>query len=238
MIKVNNLAFSYKEKQVLKNITFSAETGDILAILGKNAVGKTTLMSVLSGLLEAEAGTISICGEDTTKKITENIKKNIGVMRPITGVFEKMTCFQYLEFVAGLYSISRARILELSEKYQFSSELKNMIKKCSTGTKKKIEFCTAIIHEPLVLFLDEPFESIDPVVVAEMKEYIRAFSQNGKVVLITSHILDVVQNICNKYIIIDNGIVMHSGVIDNNISYDYSNSLEKIFLKTVKGDEK
>ena len=89
MIKVNNLAFSYKEKQVLKNITFSAETGDILAILGKNAVGKTTLMSVLSGLLEAEAGTISICGEDTTKKITENIKKNIGVMRPITGVLPR-----------------------------------------------------------------------------------------------------------------------------------------------------
>lgn len=239
MIEIKDLAFSYKEKEVLKNISFAADAGDILAILGKNAVGKTTLINVLTGLLEAQAGNIFICGEDTTKKLTETIKSKIGVMRPIVGVFEKMTCLQYLEFVAGLYGISRAKILELSEKYQFSSELTRMIKKCSTGTRKKVEFCAATIHDPLVLFLDEPFESVDPVVVSEIKEYIRNFSKNGRTILITSHILDIVQNICTKYIIIDNGTVVHSGEIANSTpSANDVTELERIFLETVNGNEK
>ncbi len=239
MIEIKNLAFSYKEKEVLKEISFSADAGDILAILGKNAVGKTTLINILTGLLEAQAGTISICGENTTQKLTESVKCKIGVMRPIIGVFEKMTCFQYLEFIAGLYGISRDKILKLAEKYQFSSELSRIVKKCSTGTRKKVEFCAAILHDPLVLFLDEPFESVDPVVVSEIKEYIRGFSKEGKTILITSHILDIIQNICTKYIIIDKGMVVYSGRIENTTSFANDvTELEKIFIETVNGNEK
>ena len=238
MLTVYKLAFSYKEKEVLKDISFNAESGEILAVLGKNAAGKTTLINILTGLLEANSGKITICGEDTTNYLSESVKEKIGVMHPIIGVFEKMTCFQYLEFVAGLYSISREKILELSVQYQFESELTQKIKNCSTGTRKKVEFCAAILHEPTILFLDEPFESVDPVVVAEIKELIRNFAEKGRTVIITSHILDIIQNICTDCIIINNGIVAYAGKINQEITAETKGSLEKIFLERVTDDEK
>lgn len=237
MLTVENLAFSYKEKRVLKDISFHLERGDVFAILGKNAVGKTTLINILTGLLEAQDGKILLCGEDTTRRMSENTKTKIGVMRPIAGLFEKMTCYQYLEFVAGLYSVSTEKIVSLSEQYQFASELSRKIKNCSAGTRKKIEFCAAILHNPSILFLDEPFESVDPIVVAEIKEYVKDFASAGKSVVITSHILDIIQNLCNRCIIINDGVVVYSGEITKGVSVDDDQlGLERIFLEVVNNN--
>lgn len=233
MLKVEDLKFSYPQKEVLEQVSFQVDAGDIFAILGKNAAGKTTLINILTGLLEAQDGKISISGEDVTHDFGQHIRMKIGVMRPITGVFLKMRVFQYFEFVAGLYGLNDNKIiLDLANKYELTRELNSKIKNCSTGTIKKIELGAAILHSPDVLFLDEPFESIDPVVSAEIKSYLKYISSKGKSVIITSHILDIVQNLCNKCMILNKGLVVYNDKIDNKTK------LEKIFLETVEDYEK
>ena len=237
VLDVSRLKFSYREKEVLRDISFQVKRGDVFAVLGKNAAGKTTLVNILTGLLCAESGGISLCGEDITKRLGRRVKKAIGVMRPVEGVFEKMTCRQFLEFVAGLYEVPAERTDELMRAYELEGEAERRICKCSAGTRKKIEFCAAIMHDPEVLFLDEPFESVDPVVTSTVKEYIRSFAAGGKSVVITSHILEIIQNISNRAIIISDGKVAWSGDVKKGVMSDDDEGLESIFLRTVKNDE-
>ena len=237
MLSVKNLAFSYKTKDVLKDISFEVRQGQVMAVLGRNAAGKTTLINILTGLLEAKEGEIYICGADSAKRLSRKTKSQIGVMRQINGVFEKMTCYEYLEFIAALYEVNREAISALAQKYEFTSELKRKIKECSAGTRKKIELSAAVIHSPALLFLDEPFESVDPVAAAEIKGYIRSFAESGGAVIITSHILDIIQNICTDCIIIHKGFIEYSGKVNRDIRAEDEEGLEQIFLKVISEDD-
>lgn len=237
MLSVKNLAFSYKTKDVLKDISFEVRQGQVMAVLGRNAAGKTTLINILTGLLEAKEGKIYICGEDSSQKLSRKARARTGVMRPINGVFEKMTCYEYLEFIAALYEVNREAISALAQKYEFTSELKRKIKECSAGTRKKIELSAAVIHSPALLFLDEPFESVDPVVVAEIKGYIQSFAESGGAVIITSHILDIIQNISTDCIIINKGFIEYSAKVNKDIKAGDEEGLERIFLKVISEDE-
>lgn len=231
MLKVENLSFSYPGKDVLKDISFSANRGDLLAILGPNAVGKTTLINILTGKLDIQMGNVTIKELKLNSTLTEQQKQSIGVMRPITGIFLKMTCFEYLSFIGGLYNLPlediKYIVIEIAKKYSFEGELSTEIKKCSAGTIKKLEFSSAIIHNPDILFLDEPFETVDPIVCLEIKTCLKEYALEGKTILITSHILDTIQNLCDKYIIINNGYIVNSGEIKE------STNLEKIFVEVV-----
>lgn len=157
----------------------------------------------------------------------------IGVMQEITGVHLKMTGFEYLCLIAALNNyppdMITERVLFIANKFNFESELHRSIKKYSAGTKKKIEFCAAIVHEPRVLLLDEPFESVDPIVCFEIKQHLKHLVEHGSTVIITSHILETIQNLCNKYIIINQGSVVRCG----NIEKDNGVDLEQIFIEVV-----
>lgn len=215
-------------------MSMKVEDRDIYAVLGRNAVGKTTLLNVLTGVLRPGGGRFSIDGVDLEGGYPESMRMKIGAMRPIVGTFRKMRCEQYLEFVCGLYGVNRSEIYEASKTYEFESELQRTIKNCSAGTVKKIEFCAATIHKPKILFLDEPFEAVDPIVAVEMKERIKDYAGLGNSVIVTSHILDVVQSLCNKYAIINDGTVAREGIIDFGADSEKGmGALEKIFVDVV-----
>ena len=208
MIKIEGLSFSYADKTVLKEIDISADKGDLLAVLGPNGVGKTTLISILTGKLEVQSGKVELCDIDIKDGFSNELKKRIGVMRDIEGLYTKMTGYEYLRFVATLYEYPVDKIDEridyLAKKYNIENEIDRQIKKYSAGTKKKLEFCAAVLHEAEILFLDEPFESVDPVVCFEIKEFLKEYAETqNSIVVITSHILETIEHLCSNYVIIN-----------------------------------
>ena len=163
MIKIEGLSFSYADKTVLKEIDISADKGDLLAVLGPNGVGKTTLISILTGKLEVQSGKVELCDIDIKDGFSNELKKRIGVMRDIEGLYTKMTGYEYLRFVATLYEYPVDKIDEridyLAKKYNIENEIDRQIKKYSAGTKKKLEFCAAVLHEagvPISIITDAP----------------------------------------------------------------------------------
>ncbi|WP_165450494.1 ABC transporter ATP-binding protein [Intestinimonas massiliensis (ex Afouda et al. 2020)] len=233
MIRVSDLNFSYADKCVLQQVSFNVDDGDLFAILGPNAAGKTTLIKLLTGILEMQGGNIIFDDMPLNGTNDYKIRSMIGVMQEITGVHLKMTGFEYLCLIAALNNyppdMITERVLFIANKFNFESELHRSIKKYSAGTKKKIEFCAAIVHEPRVLLLDEPFESVDPIVCFEIKQHLKHLVEHGSTVIITSHILETIQNLCNKYIIINQGSVVRCG----NIEKDNGVDLEQIFIEVV-----
>ncbi len=226
MIKVDKLSFSYSDKAVLNEIDICANNGDLLAVLGPNGVGKTTLINILTGKLEVQRGDVEFDGISIKNDFPNEIKKKIGVMREIEGLYTKMTGYEYLRFIAVLYGYPvdkiDARIIELSKKYNIENEIDRQIKKYSSGTKKKIEFCAAIIHQAKILFLDEPFESVDPVVCYEIKEFLKEYAESqNAIIVITSHILETIEHLCSKYVIINNGYVVDSGEMVEDLENKY-----------------
>ena len=235
MLSVHHLRYAYGEHLVLKDITFTVCDHEILAVLGRNGVGKTTLIHLLTSLLEAQEGEICFDGQDYTHQMSIQIKQQIGVMHPITGVLEKMTCYRYLEFVAGLYGIKRERIFLLASQYDMENELNTSIKNCSLGTRKKVAFIASILHDPKILFLDEPFESIDPFIIAKMKEAILDYAKAGHAVIIATHLLDVVENLCTDCLILHDGLIAYEGKITQ--AEARQSELERIFVEVTGNDE-
>ncbi len=233
MLTVQNVSFSYPSKQVLEDISFQVENHDIFAILGRNAAGKTTLINVIVNLLEKQSGVIQV---DETEVTCANSPHMFGIMRNLTDVYLRMTVYEYLSLVGTLFSVSgkelESRIEHFSKRFEFEEHLYKQLKSCSLGTKKKVSFCAAIIHNPKFVILDEPFDSIDPIVCHEMKQYLTEYAKTEGTILITSHALDLIQNFCNKYIIIHNGTVAAQGDIKA-----YSDRLEKIFVDVVEENE-
>ena len=226
MIKIEGLSFSYADKTVLKEIDISADKGDLLAVLGPNGVGKTTLISILTGKLEVQSGKVELCDIDIKDGFSNELKKRIGVMRDIEGLYTKMTGYEYLRFVATLYEYPVDKIDEridyLAKKYNIENEIDRQIKKYSAGTKKKLEFCAAVLNEAEILFLDEPFESVDPVVCFEIKEFLKEYAETqNSIVVITSHILETIEHLCSNYVIINKGYVVDSGEMVEDLESKY-----------------
>ena len=235
MIVVDRLSFAYSDKEVLTDISFTVEQKDFFAVLGPNAAGKTTLLKVMTGLLKQRDGKITILNNDLSNVLSNNLKLQIGLMHDISGLYLKMTGFEYLSFIAAMYNYPpekiTKRVSELSTLYKLDTEIHKPIKKYSAGTKKKVEFCATLVHEPKILFLDEPFESVDPSATYIMKKNLKLFVEDGGTVVITSHILESIQNLCNKYIIINGGSIVDEGNMD-----DLSIDLESRFMEVIDSD--
>lgn len=231
MINVNHLSFAFTDRKVLKDLSFTVKQGDIYAILGPNGVGKTTLIKLLTGYLKADEGHIIINGKEDPYHFAVKDKRMLGMMMPLTGVYREMTGYEYLSFIGSLYGLNQdslqKRIEALSSELQFTHELGRAIKKYSTGTQKKIAYSAAIIGHVKVLFLDEPFESVDPKVSYEMKQSIKHYVSEGGTVVITSHILETVQNLCNRYMIIDQGKILKTDEMHQD------QNLEDIYMDVI-----
>lgn len=233
MLTIRNISFSYPRKQVLTDVSFQVGEHDIFAILGRNAAGKTTLISVLSGILEQQGGTVEVDGVQISGS---NSAHYFGIMRNLSDLYLKMTGYEYLSLVGTLYNVPgkelHERIMAYAAQFEFTEHLYKKLSTCSLGTKKKVSFCASIIHRPKFVILDEPFDSVDPIVCYEMKRYLTEYARTEGTVIVTSHALDLVQNFCNRYAIIHDGTVAASGNIQENDEH-----LEKIFIDVVGANE-
>jgi ABC-2 type transport system ATP-binding protein len=203
-IRIANLEKRYGATVAVQDLSLSVPKGSMFGFLGPNGAGKSTTIGCLTGLLDPAAGSVEILGAPFTAEST-GLKRRIGVMPETLGLFDPLYAHEFLAFVARMYGLSedetRRRVTELLAALELPTARKKL-GDYSTGMRKRVTFAAAVIHSPEVLFLDEPFESIDPAGVADMKQWLRRFTDQGRTVFITSHVLETVERLCDRVAII------------------------------------
>jgi len=239
-IRITNLVKQYGAVTAVEKLSLSVRAGAIFGFLGPNGSGKSTTNGCLTGLLDPTSGEIEILGERFT---TENasLKRRMGVMPENLGLFEPLYAHEFLAFIARMFGLdeatTRTRVTELLAALELTDTSKTL-SEYSTGMRKRVAFAAAVIHSPEVLFLDEPFESIDPAGVALLKQWLRRYADQGRTVFITTHVLDTVERLCHEVAIITKpGKLVWSGDItalgrDGAIEFEGKSfhALEALFL--------
>jgi ABC-2 type transport system ATP-binding protein len=203
-IKVSHLVKSYGRTVAVEDLSFSVRAGSMFGFLGPNGSGKSTTIGCMTGLLDPTSGEVELLGQRFNAESAQ-IKKRIGVMPETLGLFEPLYAHEFLAFVARMFGLgetaARKRVTELLQALELTDNAKTL-SQYSTGMRKRVAFAAALIHQPEVMFLDEPFESIDPAGVALMKQWLRKFTAEGRTVFITSHVLETVERLCDEVAII------------------------------------
>jgi len=221
-------------KKACDTINLEIEAGDIYGFVGHNGAGKTTLLKSICGIIDFDEGDITVLGKSIIKEPLE-VKKQIAYIPDNPDVYESLTGVQYLEFIADVFQVNQDRRRELIEKYanmfEISDVLQNPISSYSHGMKQKIVVISALIHEPKLLLLDEPFVGLDPKASFLLKEVFKDMVNHGTAIFFSTHVLEVVEKLCNKVAIIKQGKIVAQGLTEEIIS---NQSLESIFMEIAK----
>jgi len=243
VLRVNELSKSYGEVQVITNIEFLINPGEIIGLVGHNGAGKTTILQTIVGLIKADSGNISFSGFDIQNNRNE-YKRLVGFVSEDIPLYDYLTGMEYLQFIGNLWRIPkgelRDRIDNLVSILSLEDKINAFIYTYSKGMKQKLSLISALIHKPKLLVLDEPLTGLDPESSRQMKNYFRSYVSEGNSILFSSHILEVVEKLCDKIILIKNGRILIKDTIKNlTKKVGDNNSLEDVFhyLSTLKGGE-
>ncbi|MBA3901703.1 MAG: ABC transporter ATP-binding protein [Bacteroidetes bacterium] len=240
MISVENFTKNYGQTTVIKNLNLHIEKGQTFCLLGKNGAGKSTLINTVLDLLKTDQGKIRILSMPNNE-LDKETKKKIGVVAEDLLLIEEITGFEYLTFVGKIYGIPKdvlsSRINDLF-KYFFENDadLKKNISKYSTGMKKKIAFCAAIIHLPEVLVLDEPFSGLDPLVANQMLAFIKKYQNGERTIFISSHDLSYIEKIATHIGVLNDGELVYNSTI-GHFTENGANELDAALLKLLKPND-
>jgi ABC-2 type transport system ATP-binding protein len=232
MLVIENVSKTYNGKvKACDDINLTIEGGDIYGFVGHNGAGKTTLLKAIAGIIEFDEGTITIDGK-SIKTQPLQAKKVLAYIPDNPDVYDSLTGIQYLNFIGDVFSVTSDRRRELIEKYarkfEIIDNLNQPISSYSLGMKQKIIIISALIHEPRVLLLDEPFVGLDPKASYLLKELFKEMCKEGVAIFFSTHVLEVVEKLCNKIAIIKKGKIVAQG---DTISIIKDKSLEKLFME-------
>ena len=241
-IVVSGLTKVFRDKPAVDHVSFRVARGRFFGFLGPNGAGKSTTIKMLTGLLRPTAGEAAILGLDLATRLLD-IKRAIGVLPEELPLYERLSGEEYLHFAGRMYGLSREetrrRTDELVEFLSLGDDRAKLIVDYSHGMKKKIALAAALIHNPRVLFLDEPLNGIDPVSGRVVTDLLRRLAQKGVTLFFTSHVLDVVERLCDEVAVIDRGRIVAQGTLDEIRSQrevGKDATLEDVFLKLVAAD--
>jgi len=241
-IVVRDLTKLFRNKPAVDHISFRVARGRFFGFLGPNGAGKSTTIKMLTGLLRPTAGEAAIEGLDLGRQLLD-IKRIIGVLPEELPLYERLSGEEYLHFAGRMHGLSREetrrRTDELLEFLSLTEDRSKLIVDYSHGMKKKTALAAALIHNPRVLFLDEPLNGIDPVSGRVVTDLLRRLAQKGVTVFFTTHVLDVVERLCDEVAVIDRGRIVAQGTLDEireqrEVGRDAT--LEDVFLKLVAAD--
>lgn len=211
-INIIELTKKYESDTVLRGLNLDVPAGSIFGLIGPNGAGKSTLIGCLTGLLEKDSGQIVISGQELNEANELMIKKDVASVLQPPLLFENFTSYEFTTYVCEMYGTESEnlndKIKSLFTYFEIDQYLYVKVRQLSSGSRKKLAFCTAILTEPKLLFLDEPFESVDVISIGRMKTVIRKLRDQGITVFITSHILEVVENLCDDIAILNNGEIL------------------------------
>lgn len=238
MLQIEHLVKKYKgTDKGVKDISLHVEKGDLYAFIGHNGAGKTTLLKCVTGIHGFDSGKILINGINL---ISDPIscKKDMAYIPDNPDLYEYLTGIQYLNFVADIYEVPSKERKERIELYgkelEIFEALEDLIKSYSHGMKQKLALLSALIHEPKLLILDEPFVGLDPKAAVSLKAIMREICENGGAIFFSTHVLEVAEKLCNKVAIIKDGRLIASGTMEELVGQ--KESLEDVFLEVLKMD--
>lgn len=233
MIEIKNYSKSYSGNKVVDDISFKVDDGEIFGFIGHNGAGKTTTIKSIVGILDFEEGDILINGISIKQKPIE-CKRQIAYIPDNPDIYDNLKGIEYLNFIADIFEISKDvrlnRFKKYSDLFGMTRYLGDEISTYSHGMKQKLVIISALIHDPKVLVLDEPFVGLDPKAVFDLKEVMKELCSLGTSVFFSTHILDVAEKLCDKVAIIKAGKIVKIGSMDE-IKGD--TSLENVFLELV-----
>lgn len=208
IIEINNLEKTFSNFKALQGINLEVNQGEIVGLLGPNGAGKTTTLKILTGLLNADQGSIKIMGEQINKKLPSWLKAKIGVVFEESNLYLRLNALDNLKLFAGINNISDERVLELLSEYQLQNALKKEVKNFSKGMKKRLMICRALLAEPEILILDEATGGLDPISAEIIREKILDLKKEGKTVILSTHYLEEADRLCDRIAFINQGQVI------------------------------
>ncbi|RMF64735.1 MAG: ABC transporter ATP-binding protein [Calditrichaeota bacterium] len=234
MIRLEGLSKRFGEKVAVSDLNLTVSKGEILGFLGPNGAGKTTTVKMLTGMLLPTSGSAKVAGFDVVAEPLE-VKKRIGYVPESGALFESLTAWDYLELISELHHLERKtahrRIEEFLTIFDLLEVRDQMLSQYSKGMKQKVLFSAALLHNPQVLFLDEPLSGLDANAALVIKDLLRKFAEQGKTVMFCSHILEVVERVCTRIVIIHRGKIVADGLTADILSQTSQATLEKAFGK-------
>ena len=231
MLKIENLTKAYGDKKAVDNLSLHILPGEIYGFIGHNGAGKTTTLKSVAGILSFDEGDIYIDGISVRDNPVE-CKRKIAYIPDNPDIYDFMTGMTYLNFVSDIFGISFAarkeRIAKYSELFEISGDLAKPISAYSHGMKQKLAIISAMIHEPKLIVMDEPFVGLDPKASHTLKGMMRELCENGGAIFFSTHVLEVAEKLCDKIAIIKGGKLVKSGTTEE-VRGD--SSLENVFLE-------
>ena len=232
IIEINNLKMNFGSKEVLKGIDLKIYKGSIIGYIGPNGAGKSTTVKIILGLLSGYTGSVKVFGEDISTT-SLNYRSKIGYVPEVTELYESLTAKEYLTFIGQLYDMEYEEADEKALKlmsilgidYAYESKLASF----SKGMKQKVSIISSLLHNPEIIFLDEPLSGLDANSVMIIKEIIVNLKKSGKTIFYSSHIMEVVENISDRILVLNNGKIVADGNFEEIKNTNFNGSLEEIF---------
>ena len=235
MLDIRNYTKIYGQgKKACDNVNLQIEAGDIFGFIGHNGAGKSTTIKAVVGVLDFTDGEIFIDGH-SVKKEPIACKEITAYIPDNPDLYEHLTGIQYLNFIADVFKVSRTereeRIKKYGDMFEITASLGDMISSYSHGMKQKVAIISALIHQPKLMVLDEPFVGLDPKAALTLKNIMKEICSNGGAIFFSTHVLEVAQKLCNKIAIIKAGKIVASGKTDDLTG---DKSLEEVFMEVVE----
>jgi ABC-2 type transport system ATP-binding protein len=241
MIHLNKVSKSYGNKIAVEDLTLEIKAGELFAFLGPNGAGKTTTIKMMCGLLFPTSGTVAVGGHDMRFQ-GDLARQLIAYVPDQPYLYEKLTGREFLQFVGEMYGlprdVTRNRINQVVEMFHLDEFVDNLTESYSHGMRQRTVFASALVHQPSVLIVDEPTVGLDPRSVRQLKDLLREQANQGATVFLSSHSLDVVEELADRIAIVDHGRLIGCGSLESLRSQAaLDGSLEEVFLKLTEEAE-
>ena len=241
MICVNNFTKSYDDLIAVRNLSFRVEPGQILGLIGPNGAGKTTMMRVLSGIIPPSSGTLSVADHDIVSDPVK-AKQSLGYIPDEPRLFDNLTVWEHLEFFAAAYGIANYQPAAetLLQFFNLDEKRNHVAQSLSRGMRQKVAIACAYLHHPKVILFDEPLTGLDPAGIRSIKESIQERAVQGAAIIISSHLLGLVECLCTHLLLLHQGQCRYFGRINDLLQgfdkIDDVATLEDVFFSITHGD--
>lgn len=242
MIVTRELTKRFGQQLAVDRLSLEIPPGQIVGFLGPNGAGKSTTLRMLTGMLAPTSGSASILGHDLVAEPLE-VKRRVGFVPDSGAVFESLTGLEYLTMIAALYGIPEAPAVERIKQFitffdlGFATLTGKLLGAYSKGMRRKVVITAALLHNPAVVFFDEPLDGLDANAAVGFKALIQTLAREGKTIVYSSHILDVVERVCDRVLIIDKGRLLVDGAPEALVAEHGTATLEQLFTRLTGGDE-
>jgi ABC-2 type transport system ATP-binding protein len=241
MILVNNFTKTYNDFVAVRNLTFRVESGQILGLVGPNGAGKTTMMRVLSGIIPPSLGTLSVAGHDIVSDPVK-AKQALGYIPDEPRLFDTLTVWEHLDFFAAAYGVDNYKPAAetLLQFFNLDGKRNHVVQSLSRGMRQKVAIACAYLHNPEVILFDEPLTGLDPAGIRSIKESMQERASQGAAIIISSHLLGLVESLCTHLLVLHQGECQCFGRMDDILqtfdAYKNDTTLEDVFFSITHAD--